>query len=95
MAAYLIVNAKVTDAEGLDRYRAAVGPTLAGHEVEILVATNGAETIEGDPAGQRVVVMKFPSAEAAKAWYHSEAYQAVVGMRLAATEGFALLAEGR
>ncbi|MCY3794290.1 MAG: DUF1330 domain-containing protein, partial [Gammaproteobacteria bacterium] len=33
------------------------------------------------------------STEAAKAWYESEEYQAVVGKRLEATDGFAVLSQ--
>ena len=47
-----------------------------------------AETIEGTPPGPHTVIVKFESTEAAKAWYGSPAYQAVVGKRLAATDGF-------
>jgi uncharacterized protein (DUF1330 family) len=38
-------------------------------------------------------VLKFDSTEAAKAWYNSEEYQAVVGKRLAASEGFAVISQ--
>jgi len=39
------------------------------------------------------VILKFESTEAAKAWYRSPAYQAAVGKRLAATKGFAIIAQ--
>jgi uncharacterized protein (DUF1330 family) len=39
------------------------------------------------------VILKFESTEAAKAWYGSSAYQAVVGKRLAATSGFAVISQ--
>jgi uncharacterized protein (DUF1330 family) len=52
-----------------------------------------AETIEGTPPGPQTVIVKFASPEAAKAWYASPAYQAVVGKRLASTSGFALIAQ--
>jgi len=52
-----------------------------------------AETIEGTPPGPRTVVLKFDSTEAAKAWYGSPGYQAVVGKRLAATTGFAVISQ--
>jgi uncharacterized protein (DUF1330 family) len=39
------------------------------------------------------VILKFESTEAAKAWYGSPAYQAVVGKRLAATNGFAVISQ--
>jgi len=94
MAAYFIVNAHITDPEGLERYLASVGPSLEGHDVKILAATNDATPIEGTPAGERAVILEFPDRDAVLAWYNSDVYQEVVGLRLAATEGFAILADG-
>ena len=54
---------------------------------------SAAETIEGTPPGPHTVVLKFDSTEAAKAWYGSPGYQAAVGKRLAATSGFAVIAQ--
>ncbi|HWM22545.1 MAG TPA: DUF1330 domain-containing protein [Ilumatobacteraceae bacterium] len=95
MAAYFIVNARITDPEGLARYRAAVQPSFEGREVKVLVSTDDATTIEGTPAGERAVVLEFPDRAAALDWYHSDTYQEVLGMRLAATDGFAILVDGR
>ena len=95
MAAYFIVNARITDPDGLARYRAEVQPSLVAHEVKVLVSTNEATTVEGTPAGERAVVLEFPDREAALAWYNSDAYQQVVGLRLASTDGFAILVDGR
>ncbi len=94
MPAYIIVNARVTDPQRLDEYRAVVGPTFEGHPVTTLVASNEATVLEGEPLGTRVVVLQFPDREAAMRWYESDAYQAVIGLRLASTEGIALLVDG-
>lgn len=75
-------------------YQRAVGPTLAGHNVKIVAATNTAESLEGSPAGSRMVIMEFADREALMAWYSSEAYQQVIGLRFAATEGFGMVVEG-
>ncbi len=95
MAVYLIVNATVTDAESLQHYFDMVGPTLRGHTTEVLVSTDDAETVEGQPAGPRVVVMRFPDRAAFRAWYDSPEYQEIIHHRLDGTAGFAVLAEGR
>jgi len=95
MPTYLIVNSTITDQELLDAYRAAVGPTLAGHDAKVRVSTDTAQTIEGEAAGPRIVVMEFPDEEAFRAWYDSPAYREVIDLRLKATSGFAVLAQGR
>ena len=94
MTAYLVVNAKIIDLDLLNEYQAGAGPTLAGHPVTPLVVTNDAEALEGTPMGGRCVILGFPDREALLAWYHSEAYQAVIGKRMAATEGFAMIVDG-
>jgi uncharacterized protein (DUF1330 family) len=60
MAAYIVVNATITDWALLDEYGAAAGGTLGGHQLKIHVVTNEATILEGE-AGERVVVMEFPS----------------------------------
>jgi len=37
--------------------------------------------VEGDWPFTRTVVIEFPSKTLARAWYHSDEYQAVVGLR--------------
>ena len=60
MPTYFIVNATITDPDLFASYGAAVRPTFAGHDVRTRVSAYDAETIEGSPAGPRVVVLEFP-----------------------------------
>ena len=46
------------------------------------------------PPGSRVVILSLPSEEDFRAFYDSPGYQAVVGERLDAVDGFAVLAKG-
>ena len=94
MAAYLVVNYRVTDAEGIAKYREAVTPQLLEAGCEFLVANDDVEVMEGSPA-PTVVVIKFKSVEAAKKWYNSPEYQAIKHLRLnATTDSWATLSEG-
>ena len=93
MAAYFIAQYVVNDAALYQEYSAGAGPTLAAAGAELIAFDVAAETVEGAPPGPQTVIIKFESTEAAKAWYNSEGYQAVVGKRLAATEGFAIIAQ--
>lgn len=93
MSTYVVVNVTITDRSMLDQYRAAVGATMAGHDVELLLSSNDAEAVEGTPAGERVVILRFPDRAAFRAWYDSDAYQAVIGLRLDSTEGFMVVAD--
>lgn len=93
MAAYFIAQYQVKDPGLYQEYSAGAGPTLAAHGAELVALDVAAETIEGTPPGAQTVIIKFESTEKAKAWYNSDDYQAVVGKRLAATEGYAVISQ--
>ena len=93
MAAYFIAQYVVKDPKLCREYQAAAGSTVQAFGGEVVVFDVAAETIEGTPPGPQTVILKFESTEAAKAWYGSPAYQAVVGKRLAATDGFAVISQ--
>ena len=93
MPAYFIAQYTVNNPALYGEYQQGAGPTLAAAGGELVSFDVAAETIEGTPPGPQTVVIKFESTEAAKAWYNSPEYQAVVGKRLEATEGFAVIAQ--
>jgi len=93
MAAYFIVQYVVNDPKLYREYQAGAAPTIQAAGGEVVAFDVAAQTIEGKPPGPQTVILKFESTEAAKAWYQSPAYQAVVGKRLAATTGFAIIAQ--
>ena len=93
MSGYVIVNYEVTNADGFKAYTASVVPTILAHGGEILVAGPGSEAVEGSPKPISVVV-KFPSRDAARTWYDSAEYQAIIHHRLDNTEGSMVFADG-
>jgi uncharacterized protein (DUF1330 family) len=95
MSAYFVFHNRVDDAKKLQEYASKVEATLAPFQHEILVFTHDPEVIEGETSLPRTVVIRFDTRATAMAWYKSPAYQAILPMRLAATEGYALLVDGR
>ena len=93
MAAYFIAQYVVNDPKLYREYQAAAGPTIQASGGEVVVFDVASETIEGNPPGRQTVIVKFESTAAAKAWYESTAYQAALPKRLAATAGFAVIAQ--
>lgn len=93
MAAYFIAQYVVNDADLYREYQAGAGPTIQAHGAELVAFDVAAESVEGTAPGPQTVILKFESTEAAKAWYNSEEYQAVVGKRLAASSGFAVISQ--
>ena len=85
----------------MQRYVKAAGPTLAPFEGKLLVpaiellATGGEIVhLEGEFKPTRVVVIEFPSMERAQAGYQSDAYQAIINLRLDGSAGSVFIADG-
>ena len=93
MAAYFIAQYTVNDPDLYAEYSSGAGPTLAKYGAELVAFDVAAESIEGTSPGPQTVVIKFDDTAKAKAWYNSDDYQAVVGKRLAATEGFSVISQ--
>jgi uncharacterized protein (DUF1330 family) len=93
MAAYFIAQYTVSNPDLYAEYSAGAGPTLAKYGAELVAFDVAAECIEGTSPGPQTVVIKFDDTAKAKAWYNSDDYQAVVGKRLAATEGFSVISQ--
>ena len=92
--AYFIFTEVVKDIDALNAYLGKAAPTAAAHGGSALVLHDDPEVIEGSWHGSRVVVIEFPSMEAAKGWYNSPEYQAVIGERLAAADCNAVIVPG-
>jgi uncharacterized protein (DUF1330 family) len=75
--------------EYLERIQATLDP-FAGR---FLVHGAEVEVIEGSWPGT-LVVIEFPSLEAARAWYDSPAYRRILPLRTRHIEGEAILVEG-
>jgi uncharacterized protein (DUF1330 family) len=77
MKGYLVFTRdKTLDKNELSIYSKEVPATFAGHEFKILALYGAHDDLEGAPT-EGTVILEFPSTEAAKAWYNSEAYRAV------------------
>ena len=92
--AYAIAQIDVHDPETYAKYTAQTPASVAPFGGEFVVRAGPWESIEGDPPRSRVVVIKFPSMERAKAWYNSETYQEIVEIRKMASEGSLFFVEG-
>jgi uncharacterized protein (DUF1330 family) len=74
MSTYIIANVDVTNPEQYEDYKKLSSLAMQVHGAEVLVRGGKVETLEGDWAPTRVVVLKFPTAEAAKAYNSSVEY---------------------
>lgn len=96
MAAYLIVNFDVDDADTYREYQKGAVPSLGIGDGSRLVAYDTeTKQVEGENAGHQTVVLEFETMEEAQAAYDSKAYQEVLPLRFRATsKHFGLLVKG-
>jgi len=94
MAAYLIAHLAVEDAQAFELYRAAVPRVIAKFGGRYLVRGGRIEVLEGDWMVPRLVILAFDSLAQARRFYDSPDYQDILPLRLAASKGTVVLAEG-
>lgn len=94
MAAYVIVDIQVTDPAGYAEYRRLAPPVVAAYGGKYLVRGGALETLEGDWAPQRLVILEFPSVAQAKAWWDSPEYRPLREMRWRTTLSRMVVVEG-
>ena len=94
MPAYTMFQMTVTDPERYKEYAAQVLPTIEKFGGRFLVRGGSYEVLEGEWPERRHVVLEFPSAEQARAWYDSVDYAALKAMRQSASQGAGILIEG-
>jgi len=94
MAAYVIAEVNVDDPDTYATYRAGVPATLEKYAGTFRVRGGKTETVEGGWEPGRIVVIEFADVAAAKRWYNSPEYQAILPNRLNASRGKLIIVEG-
>ena len=74
MSAYIIADVTVNDAEKMAAYRVWSTQAMQEHGAEVLVRGGDFEVLEGPWTPGRLVLLKFASRDAAKAFYDSQTY---------------------
>ncbi|MFG6413759.1 DUF1330 domain-containing protein [Roseateles sp. DC23W] len=87
MSAYILANVKITNPEQYEDYRRLSTLAMKGHGAEVLVRGGKTTVLEGDWTPDRVVLLKFPTHDAAQAFYDSPEY----GAAREAREGIAVM----
>ena len=91
---YVVAQINVTDQETYADYVELVLPTIQYFEGEFLVRGGKSINHEGEPHGSRMVVIRFPSYQAAQNWYHSDEYAEAKAIRMSASTSVQTIIEG-
>jgi uncharacterized protein (DUF1330 family) len=93
-SAYILANVDVTDPQQYEQYKKLSSVAMQAHGAEVCVRGGKVDVLEGDWNPGRVVILKFPSPEKARAFYESPEYAAARKAREGAAVMRMLLIEG-
>jgi uncharacterized protein (DUF1330 family) len=94
MPAYVVVEIEIADHETYARYRAVAPASIAAYGGRYLVRGGATETLEGTWSPPRFVVLEFPTAERARAWWASPEYAEAKAIRQDSARTEMILVEG-
>jgi uncharacterized protein (DUF1330 family) len=80
-SAYILANVDVRDPAAYEEYKRLSTIAMKAHGAEVCVRGGQTQVLEGDWTPHRVVLLKFPSVEKAKAFYDSPEYKAAIEAR--------------
>lgn len=94
MAAYIVVNVNVREPAKYEEYKRLVKPTVEAYGGRFLVRGGATEVLEGNWMPKRFVIVEFPTAAQAKAWWESAEYAGPKAIRQATSDTEMILATG-
>jgi uncharacterized protein (DUF1330 family) len=94
MSAYIIANIDVTDPQQYEEYKRLSTLAMQAHGAEVCIRGGAVEVLEGDWSPRRVVMLKFPSMEKARAFDKSVEYERARQARQGAAVMRMILVEG-
>jgi uncharacterized protein (DUF1330 family) len=94
MAAYIIVDVTISDPVAYEEYKKLTPSSIASYDGKFIVRGGKTETLEGNWAPQRTVVLEFPTVQRAKEWWSSADYAPAKNIRQRAASTQMILVEG-
>ena len=94
MAAYLISDVSVRNAEAFQTYRTRAAASIAQYGGRYLVRGGAIETLEGGWVPRTIIVVEFADLDRARAWYRSPEYAFALSVRDEALDRNRILVDG-
>ena len=94
MKGYVVANVDVADMPAYEAYRSRTGAVIEQYGGRFLVRGGAVQAVEGDPKISRLVILEFPSVEAAHIFYNSPEYQAIIPLRTSTSTTTLFVVEG-
>jgi len=93
-SAYILANVRVSNPKQYEEYKKFSSAAMKSHGAEVCVRGGAVEVLEGDWTPDRVVLLKFPTLEAARAFNDSPEYALARNARQGAAIMRMVLIEG-
>lgn len=95
MAAYVIGHINITDPSWMEEYRPKTADLVQKYGGRYVVAGGKMDKLEGNAAlPSALVVLEFPDATAARAWYNDPEYGKMITLRQSGSTGDIVVVEG-
>jgi uncharacterized protein (DUF1330 family) len=94
MPAYVVVQITIHDPAAYERYKELAPPSIGAYGGRYLVRGGQTTPLEGSWQPGRFVILEFPSAERANAWWSSPEYAPAKALRQACADTEMLLVQG-
>ncbi len=94
MPVYVVAQGRIENSEMLNEYIGKALPTIQASGGRVLGFDESPDVVEGQVEHPRTVILEFPSREAFRAWYDSDAYQPILPLRLESAPGTLIVVNG-
>lgn len=94
MPAYIVVQIDVHDPVTYERYKTLAADSVSAFGGRYIVRGGASQVLEGSWQPKRLVILEFPDAERARAWWSSAEYAEGKALRQASASSEMLLIEG-
>jgi len=94
MPSFVVGDIKITDPVIYREHVPRALATIARFGGRVIAGGGKVDLLEGGPMPERIFIVEFPTADAARNWYRSDEYQAALKVRQSAAQGRIFLIEG-
>lgn len=94
MPGYVVIQIDVHDPDRYERYKQLSAHSVAAHGGRFVVRGGATETLEGTWSPRRLVIIEFPSVDAARGWWNSPEYAEGRALRHAVASSELLVVQG-
>lgn len=94
MPTYVVGDIHITDPVAYQAHVPQALATIARFGGRVIAGGGKIDLLEGGPMPERIFIIEFPTADAARGWYESQDYQSALNTRRSGSQGRVFLIEG-